>query len=126
MTNFFEPMLANGLMIMSGIVNIWLLAMLVSGLLATTALVLALLRRAPAVVGCLGSFGVVSGAVPVLVWLVFFALMSPGPGEPAAAPGAGRGFLLRLLPFLLVSLLPSLLASTALRIAKKREGRKHV
>ncbi len=77
-----------------GLLTIWMFALLASGLLASVALLLAVLRRAPAVADTLASLGVVGGVVTIggALWLLLVELASP---------------------FLLLSLLPLLLALLA-------------
>ena len=112
MNQFFQPMLANGLAILETLAHLWIGTAIVSGVLSVTALALAIFRRAVATVRIMGGIACAVGIVPpaLAVWAVF-------------GPQSGPSHSLFQFAFLLLSFLPSLVASAALLISRKNSRR---
>ena len=106
----FQPMFANGMVIMMTLVYVWIAAAILSGLLSLTALTLAIRRRAATALRVLAAIACAVGIIPVaLVGLLFL----------------GEGWPNKLFPFGVagVSILPILVATAALLISRKHSRR---
>jgi len=106
----FQPMFANGMVLMVTLAKIWIAAASVSGVLSLTALTLAIRRRAATALRVLAAIACAVGIIPVaLAGLLFL----------------GEGWPDKLFQFGVagVSLLPILVATAALLISRKHSRR---
>ena len=110
MNSSWQPMLANGMVIMVTFAYIWVAAASVSGVLSLTALTLAIRRRAASALRVLAVIACAVGIIPVvLVGLLFL-----GVGWPIALFQFGVAAL---------SMLPIIVATVALLISRKHSRR---
>jgi hypothetical protein len=112
MNSLYQPMLANGLVILATLAYLWLGTAIGSGLLSVTALVLAVMRRAAATVRLIGGLACAIGIVPPVLAVA-----------AAFGPGSGPSHSLFQAAFFLVSCLPVLVGATALLRAHRCQPR---
>ncbi len=111
MSHLFQPILANGAVILQMVFYAWMATMILSGVLGVIALLLAIFRQPVLTVRVLAVIAGVIDLVPIAIvlWVVF--------GPAFFGPGARPPLSLYQFTVLFLTLIPGLVASAALLLS---------
>jgi dolichyl-phosphate-mannose--protein O-mannosyl transferase len=114
MNHFFQPMFANGMAIMVMLFYAWTATVIVAAVLAVTALVLAIRRKAALTTRILGGVACAIDLVPIAIalWVVLGPVLFGRDNRPP--------FSLYQFTVLFLTVLPGLVASAALLVSFRR------